>query len=377
MPSLNEIILFGPTAPKFKGGIVHYTYLLSKELERQNISYNLISFSRAYPKRFFPGSKTEDKSELRFAVQNEVPILDWANPLSWWRTFRYIKNSPATKIIFQWWTWFWGVPYLFILLSLKLFTKKEIVVVAHNPQDHEGAFYKKILSHFVFFLADKIVAQTKSNLANFKKTYPQKKIVLGRLPIFDLFYDKQISQGEAQQKLKVTSPLFLFFGHVREYKGLKILLRALGKYNLENKLKANLLIAGEFWEAKNEYQELIKELHLEKNVQIMEKYIANEEVGFFFEACDFVAIPYLEATGSGPAKVALAFKKPILATAVGDNVDVFSLGKVGEIVEANNVEAMAKGIKNILNADKKVLSKNIDKVKKELSWTGLVKSILN
>lgn len=366
----STIILVGPTSPLFKGGISHYTYNLYKELESQKKPVELISFSRAYPKQFFPGATTTDKSKKQFKV-DEKQLLDWANPLSWFKVYRYIKNQHPQVLILQWWTWFFTLPYLTILFLTKTLTNIKIVIIAHNPVDHEANLYKKLSANLVLKQAHKIVVHN-SKLQKELSKLIKVPVIMAFHPIYDMFRLGQDIPKSAQAKLKVDSPLLLFFGHVRPYKGLDILLNALSKLWQKN-IKINLLIAGEFWQNPNVYLDKIKSEH-KKFISIENKYIKNEEVEMYFRAADAVVIPYLTGTGSGPAKIALSFGKPIIATNVGDNADLFKIASPGVLVESKS-SALEKGIVKVLKT--KSFEKEITEIKKQLTWSNLVNKILN
>ena len=375
--SSQKIILIGPTAPKFKGGIVHYTYNLYQQLVKQGFNTKLVSFSRGYPSIFFPGSQTQDSSKKQFLIKQEKAILDWLNPFSWFKTAQWIEKLEPELVICQWWTWFWTFPFFLIFVHLKWFTDIKIVMLVHNPQDHEQAGYKKWLTKLVLKQVDKIVAHSKDLVIRLRHQFPDKQVVLAFHPLYSFFVSKKrLSQLQAQEKLEVRSPLLLFFGHIRYYKGLDVLLKALAKANKKLKPKIQLMIAGEFWEEPQTYLELIKKLNLQKQIHLVNHYISNEQVGLYFIATDAVVIPYRGTTGAGPAKIALAFDKPIIATNTGDNQDLFAQAKIGELVEPDDVEDLSKGIINFFSKPTKRYQQAIEEVKTQLTWEQLVEKIV-
>lgn len=359
-----EIMLVGPTSPRFKGGIVHYTYNLYRELIQQH-RVTLISFSRSYPQRFFPGAQVADTSKQQFRITNEQPTLDWLNPLSWIRTARLINEKKPQFVIIQWWTWFWTLPYFVILLLIKV----KIILIAHNPFDHEQALYKQWSSKLVLNFADKIVVHNSQMKKNLERVYSSKKIILAYHPLYD-FFRKTAARG----KIKIRPFQLLFFGHVREYKGLDILLRAM---NLlwQKGAKINLVVAGEFWEDKTKYLALIP-VKFKHHVKIVDRYLKNEEAAAYFAAAKAVVVPYRSGTGAGPAKIALAFDKPIIATPVADNPDLFKLANVGVLLKTPTPAELTKGIETILNKPANYYQAEIAKIKKQLTWKQLVYKIL-
>ena len=367
-----SIVLIGPTAPRFKGGIVHYTQSLYLELKKEHYRVAMVGFKRGYPARFFPGAKTPSPDSL-FHFGNGIEQLDWLNPVTWWQTVRFIVKKKPEIVICQWWTWFWTLPFWFVLLGIKLLSRSKIVIIAHNHFDHEQALYKRWCSHLILAQADIIVVHNKEIQRDLHQLMPDKKIRLTFHPLYHFFKQDRITQAQAQSHLKLHSPLLLFFGHVRPYKGLNVLLQALSQLWRKGQ-KINLLIAGEFWEDKQKYWQMIKP-KFRARVKIIDRYLADSEVAWYFVACDAVVIPYLAGSGSGPAKIALVFDKPLLATDVADNPDLFALGKVGVLVKSGQVNALATGIKQVLQ-NKGQFTSEIKRIKPKLTWQQLAKTII-
>lgn len=364
-----KVVLVGPTATYFKGGIVHYTDNLYRELKLEKWPVKLIGFSRGYPKRFFPGA-----SIVESHPGGDMELLDWLNPWSWYSTAKAISEEKPQIVVWQWWTWFWTFPSLFTLWFLKRLTKAKIVIIAHNPFDHEQALYKQWGSHLVLSLADKILVPNKKMQKQLKLILPTKSIETAFHPLYDFFLTGKYSQTQALNRLQLNSPLLLFFGHVRAYKGLAVLLVSLDQLWHKGQ-KINLLIVGEFWEDKQKYLDLVNPKY-QQYLTVIDSYVQDNQVEQYFAACDAVVIPYLAGSGSGPAKIALAFDKPLIATNVADNPDLFKIAKVGEMVKPNSAEALSKAIVKVLN-NKKNYTLAIKKVKPLLSWHSLVAKIVS
>jgi len=364
-----KIVVIGPTAPLFKGGIVHYTENLCRELALQKHTVKLFSFSRSYPKAFFPGAEVGDQSEAKLAALNEERVLDWLNPISYCQTARKIRQFAPDRVVFQWWTWFFALPYCLILLRLKLFSKIKIVVIAHNPFDHEVALYKNFASRLILGMANRILVPNRVLEQTLKQSYPRTEIVLAFHPIYDFF--KQL--GEKIELIKLPHPRLLFFGHVRHYKGLDLLIEALVTL-WERGEQVSLIVAGEFWEDKQKYLNLVPD-KFRKNIAIIDRYLKNEEVDALFRQVEAVAIPYRSGSGSGPAKIALSYNKPLLATAVGDSPDLFAIGKIGELVKPGSVEELGAGVSKLFSKPLKRFVPVIKQIKLQLTWAELVRKI--
>ena len=362
-----NIVLVGPTSPRFKGGIVHYTHNLYQELRRTH-RVRLISYKRSYPKHFFPGVSTRDTSEKQLKVDGELSLIDWLSPLSWIKTATIISALKPDRVIFQWWTWFWGLPYFVILKIIRQkLPAARIICVAHNSTDHEQALFKRVISRLVLSLADAIVVHSRE--AKKSLGMSKTKIVVALHPLYDFF--KTIAKPI--KKTHSSVPRLLFFGHVRPYKGLDILLKALVSLWQRGR-QVKLIVAGEFWEDKNRYLNLIPST-FRNDVLVIDRYLKNEEVGELFTNCEAVIIPYKSGYGSGPAKIALSFDKPLIATNVADNPDVFALGTCGLLVPANDIAALEGAVDRFLK-EKKNYQEGINKIKQKLSWQKLAAEII-
>lgn len=362
-----RIVLVGPTAKYFKGGIVHYTANLFAEFKKQGYPVKLVGFSRGYPKHFYPG--LIDKHH----PGGDMELLDWLKPWSWYKTAKTIAKFKPQIVVWQWWTWFWTLPFFITIWILKKLCRTKIVIIAHNPFDHEQALYKKWGSHLVLSQANTILVPSSKMRKDLKSIFPNKTVDIAFHPLYWFFKTRNPNQQQSQKKLKLNSPLLLFFGHVRRYKGLAVLLGALDYLWTRGK-KINLLIVGEFWEDKEQYLKLVKSKY-RKLVSVIDRYVADEEVQTYFAACDAVVVPYLSGSGSGPAKIALAFGKPLVATSVADNPDLFSIAKVGVMVKPGSKEDLAKAIALVLK-NKNQYKREIKKVQLVLSWQNLVAKIV-
>ena len=367
-----KIAVIGPTYP-FKGGISHYTTILCKELQKKHHTV-LFSFSRPYPKILFPGDNSRDKSKRIIRISNVRKTIDWANPFSWVKTALAIKRENFDLIIFQWWMWGWAIPFTIISLLNKVFSKIKILFLCHNVIEHESSWWKNLLAKITLSTGDYYIVHSKLNLKELKRMIPRKKIKKTFHPSYEIFRNKKIAKISARKKLGIKGKTILFFGYIRPYKGLSFLLRALPI--VLNKIKVNLIIAGEFWEDKKKYDKLIKKLKIKKNVKVFDKYVPNEEIGIFFSAADLVVLPYVSATGTGVTKIAFGFNKPVIGTKVGDLPEVIENGRRGLVVSPQNPKELAKAIikcyqKNLIP----VFEKNIKQDKSLFSWENLVKII--
>ena len=252
-----KICLIGPSYP-FRGGIAHYTTLLFKSLKKRH-EVEFYSFKRQYPWFLFPG--TTDKDYSNFVLQDDSarPLLDSLNPFSWLKVaFKIIKGDPDMTII-PWWVIFWAPQFLTIIFFLKLFSKTKVLFICHNVVEHEASFIKVLLSKAVLSKGNYYIVHSLEEKRNLIKLIGNKPIKETFHPTYEFFNLDEIPRNAAKEKLGIDDEkVILFFGFVREYKGLKYLLEAMPEI-LKN-MNVRLLIAGEFWSDKDTYLQLIKKL---------------------------------------------------------------------------------------------------------------------
>lgn len=368
-----KIVLIGPTYP-FRGGIAHYTTLLCRALRKKH-EVKFISFKRQYPQFLFPGKCDRDSSKKPVKVDNVDYILDSINPFTWIAVSWAIKRFKPDKVVIPWWVTFWMPQFWFILTMVKSCLKSKIVLICHNVVEHESNFLKKMASKAVLSKADRLI--THSN----KETLKLKNL-LGKCvnvktafhPTYASLSNDRYTKGQAKEKLGLIGNILLFFGFVREYKGLNVLLDAIPE--VLKKKNVTLLIVGEFWKDKQMYIDKINKLELSPKIRIVDEYIPNEEIGVYFAAADLVVQPYINASGSGISQIAYGFDRPVIATNVGSLPDVVEDGINGRIIEPGIVQGLAKAILESL--EPVTLNKflhNATKTKEKFSWERMAEIV--
>jgi len=367
----NSIILVGPTYP-FRGGISHYTAMLFKALEKK-YSVSLISFTRQYPSRLFPGKTQMDQSQVTFSVPNER-VIDTINPFSWIKAFLAIRRQTSHVVVFQWWTPLFGLPFGTIARIIRLFTRIKVVFICHNVIPHERHWADRFFTRFALGSADKIVVHGEQQIQVAQRFVSRAKVVHSPHPTFDQFGLRGLSQSEARARLGIKGNTLLFFGYVRPYKGLRYLLESLPDVLRETEV--NLVVAGEFYDEKTQYTDIIQSLRLERHVKVIDSYIENEEVETYFAACDLVVCPYISGTQSGVIQIAYSFNRPVVCTRVGGLPEVVVEGKTGFIVNPQDPQDLARGVLAYYGSnDRKDFPHHIEAIKKQFSWDGLIEAI--
>lgn len=334
--TLHKIILIGPVYP-YKGGIAHYTGLMCRAL-RKKYDVHMLSYKVQYP-RFLFKKEQKDYSNDTFKIENTDFYINTANPFNWIATARHIHSLKPDLVIIQWWHPYFSPCYWTIC---KLLKNTRILFLCHNVFPHERFPLDRFLTRRVLTQGDYHIVQSsldEEDLKTIKKNSVYKKTVH---PTYNAFKLQNLTQeeGRALLHLSTDDKVLLFFGFVREYKGLKHLLRALPKITgALNHVK--LLVVGDFGDDKEDYLQMISELRIADCIELYDGYIPDKEVEKFFAASDVVVLPYESATQSGIVQIAYGFEKPVIATDVGGLPEVVIHEKTGYIVPPKDSDALA------------------------------------
>ena len=307
-----KIILIGPVYP-YKGGISHYTGLMCRELAKRH-DVEMISYKMQYPKFLFH-KEQRDYSNDSFKIEGARYMLHTANPFNIVRTARYIRSKKPDMVVIQWWHPYFAPCYV---LLARFMGRQNITFVCHNVFPHERFPMDKILTKLALNNGSHFIVHAKEEAKELEKIRPNPDYVVTPHPTYNAFRFEGMSRERAREKLHIGAEerILLFFGYVREYKGLKYLLRAMPEI-CRGVERVKLWVVGEFGSDKEEYQELIRELGMEDKVQVHDAYTPDREVEKYFAAADLVALPYTSATQSGIVQIAYGFTKPVIVTNVG------------------------------------------------------------
>jgi glycosyltransferase involved in cell wall biosynthesis len=356
-------VIIGPVPP-YRAGIAYCTMRLAQELGAE-----VVSFKRQFPKLLYPGASDVDPTLPKF--EGARFLLDILNPLTWLRTGFLLRREQPEAVVLVWWVWVWALPYLTVLALLPEGTR--VVLQCHNIGDKEPAAWKRWLTNLVLRRGDVLVVHAQTEAEDAARRVPGKRIVQTFLPVHELGGEVP-SRAEARRALNVTGNVALFFGHVRPFKGLDIVLRA---WRL---LQTNvtLVVAGEaWWRGEAEYRKLARGLD---NVRLDFRFIPDAELATYFAAADVVLAPYRIEAQSGVALTAFHFARPVIATNVGGLPEIIDEGLNGMLIPPEDPAALARAIDAFFGrGDRAAMELHAAMAARRYSWEeygALVKRLL-
>lgn len=364
-----KIAILSPFYP-YRGGIASFSNRLYQEFQgTEGVEVSAFSFSLLYPSFLFPGKTQYVEGEDSSSSLQSERILNSVNPLSWLSTAKAInKYNPDVVIVAYW------MPFVAPALGTicRLLDKKiKIVSLIHNAIPHEKRFFDKIFAKYFFKRCDSFIVLSEPVKDELEKLIPQAKVLVTPHPIYD-HYKERIDKSEACKLLGVDGDKknLLFFGLIRDYKGLDLLIELMSY--LDNSYQ--LIIAGECYGDFQKYQQLIDQSPLKENIKVFEQYIPDDMVTTLFSAADVLVLPYRDATQSGVVAVSYQMELPMIVTNVGALGETISMSATGIVVEVSP-EAISEGIKSYFENDSQVYLDNVQTEKKRLSWLNFVQSL--
>jgi glycosyltransferase involved in cell wall biosynthesis len=366
-----KILLFGPAYP-LRGGMAHFIALLYTNLAQRGHEVEIINFKRQYPKILFPGKTQEESGEAGLPVPSTV-LIDSINPFNWILQGLKLRNRNADLVISTFWLPFLA-PSSGTIHALLRNKKTKTLTILHNLIPHEKRPGDMLFTRWLIRFTDYFIAQSASVEKDLQHLVPNARYKRVALPMFSLFKDR-IPKTEARKILGVNDEkVILFFGYIRPYKGLHVLIDAMKI--LRGKMNVRLLVCGEFYGDEEKYREHMKEAGVEDGTTVISDYISNESVHLYFSAADVVVQPYLSATQSAIAQIAYFFSSPIIATNVGALPEVIVNEKSGLIVPPNDPAALANAIVRFYAENlEATLTAGAGEERKKYSWTAMVDAI--
>lgn len=369
-----KIVIIGTIYP-YRGGLADFNERLANEFIAEGHEVKIHNFKLQYPNLLFPG-KTQYDPENRQTHLNIERSVNSISPLNWFKTGNKIKNEKPDLVIVRFWIPFIGPSLGFILRQIKKNKYSKIIAITDNVIPHEKRIGDKTLTTYFIEAADAFIAMSKKVQQDLKKFNDRKPNIFAAHPIYDNF-GRQISRLDSLNYLGLDKSFhyILFFGLIRDYKGLDILLKAFRKV-VDKRHKIKLLIAGEVYSGESEYIQLIDKLDLNKSVIFKNEFIPNAQVKYYFGASNLVVQPYKTATQSGITQIAYHFEKPMIVTDVGGLKETCPDGKVGYVTPVDPEVIAEKIIQFFSNPSiEPKMIENIKEEKTKYSWSTLTGKI--
>ena len=374
MPDARKIVIVGPAHPLRGGGMSTFNERLAKAYADAGEEVHIFSFSLQYPSIFFPGKSqfTDEPAPEGIRISSTINSI---NPFTWIKTGNRIRRLKPDIVIIRYWIPFMGPALGCIARRIRKNKHTKIIAITDNVIPHEKRKGDKALTRYFLKPIQGFITMSGSVMSDLELFDVIKPKTLCLHPLYDNYGDP-ISRNEALEKLDL-SPDFnylLFFGLVRKYKGLDLLLRALASDKLAH-LPLKLLVAGEFYDDYEAYSKLLDELGIRDKVIMNNEFIPNAEVVRYFCAGSLVVQPYRDATQSGVTQVAYHFNKPMVVSNVGALPEMVPDGVAGYVVNPDP-EDIAEAIRKYFDENKEPeFIENVKIEKKNYSWDIFLKAI--
>ena len=368
-----KIIIIGPAYP-LRGGLASFDELFCQALTAQGHEASIISYSLQYPSFLFPGTTQYHTTGAAPKGVTIHTLINSVNPLSWLKTARFINAQQPHLIIIRYWIPFMG-PALGSICRM-LNKSINVMAITDNVLPHEPRVGDKLFTRYFVNGCKAFVTMSEAvmhDLLKFTNT-PHRKRLLH--PLYTDF-GEPIPQHEARAKLGIGADdkVVLFFGLIRHYKGLDMLLEAMADERIKTQ-NIKLIVAGEYYEDEAPYNALIKASNNSSNILLHTRFIPNDEVKVFFSATNLVALPYRNATQSGVTQVSFHYETPTIVTNVGGLAEIIPDGKCGYVC-APNATAIADAIVNYFTLNKQAeFTQGMKEEKKKYEWEVFVSEII-
>lgn len=371
-----SVIIIGPAHP-LRGGLASYDERLAKAFMDKGYDTTIYTFSYQYPTFLFPGTTQYSTEPAPENISIKVKINS-VNPFNWINIGNELRKLKPDIIVVRYWLPFMAPCLGTILRRVKKNKHTKIICIADNIFPHEKRPGDKVFTNYFLKPIDGFITMSEKVLADLHQFAKGKRAQFVPHPLYDNFGEK-INKKEARERLQINlqDKVILFFGFIRKYKGLDILLNAM-KLLQQNPSTQNikLLIAGEFYEDEKNYQELLNDPLIKDKLILHTEFISDSMVKYYLCAADCVIQPYRNATQSGVTPLAYHFETPMIVTNVGGLPSLVPDKKVGLIAEPG-AESIAEKVKEYFDLGEEFFLAHLREEKKKYSWNNMVEAIIN
>jgi glycosyltransferase involved in cell wall biosynthesis len=376
---IQNIVILGPAHPFRGGGITTFNERLATEFQHMGYKVTIYNFSLQYPAFLFPG-KTQYSDQPAPAHLNILQKVNSINPFNWLKVGNELRKLKPDLIVVRYWLPLMGPALGTILRKVKKNHHSKVIAITDNVIPHEKRMGDKSFTHYFLKPCDGFITMSEKVMNDLRSIEPKKPALQVAHPLYDSF-GAAISKSAARKELGIDNSerVMLFFGFIRKYKGLDILLKAVGllKEKMQHSTFKNikLLIAGEFYEDEKNYQQMIDDLGIRDLLILKTHFIADNEVKNFFCAADVVVQPYRNATQSGVTPLAYHFEIPMIVTNVGALPAYVPHNKAGWVAEPD-AASLANAIEQYFALGEDYFLPQLREEKKKYSWPVFVNQII-
>ncbi len=368
-----RIIIVGPAYP-YRGGIADFNERLAREFQREGHEVTIYTFTLQYPSFLFPG-KTQYSTSPAPSDLTIVRKINSINPLNWISVGREIRRMKPDMVMVRFWLPFLA-PCLGTIARIIRRAHIKVVGLLDNVIPHERRIGDRLFARYMIKSLDGYVAMSEAVLGDAKSFDDTKPYALTPHPLYDNFGEKVTREVAIQTLgLDADTRYILFFGLIRDYKGLDLLLRAFADERLRNK-RVKLIVAGEFYSNAELYERLERELDLAGHIVWYKEFIPADRVRYFFAAADLVAQPYKSATQSGITQIAYHFERPMLVTNVGGLAEIVPHGRVGYVVQPDAADIADALVDFVDNKQEGDFEQGIAEEKSKYAWSNMTTALL-
>ena len=343
-----KIAIVGPAHP-YRGGLSSIMHSMAREFQSRGCEVEILTFTLQYPSLLFPGkSQTLDTpAPDDLSIRREVSTI---NPLTWWRVGRELRRSKPDIVLMKYWTPFMAPCFGTIARLARKNHHTKVICQIDNVQPHEHHIIDRPCNRYFLRSVDGFVYMSEQVHRELRE-YTSAEALFSPHPLFDNFGER-VERDEACRHLKLEQGVryALFFGLIRDYKGLDTLLEAWARYRQKQGGAYKLIVAGEFYTSREKYIAQIERLGLQDDVILHDFFVRDDDVRYYFSAADYVVLPYKSATQSGVTQIAYNFRTPLVVTNVGGLAEIVADGRVGYVCEPT-VEGVADALERITKGD--------------------------
>ena len=361
-----KIILLGPAHP-YRGGLASIMETMAREWQSRGHEVRIYTFTVQYPSLLFPG-KTQYVTTPAPEDLHIERVMNTVNPLNWLSLGLRLRRECPDMVVMKYWTPFMAPCFGTIARIARSNGVTKFVCQIDNVEPHEHHIIDRPCNHYYLGAVDGSVYMSEQVHGELK-AYTAAPALFSPHPMFENF-GKAVERDEACRRIGIdpAQRYTLFFGLIRDYKGLDLLLRAWAKWMPDGR---KLLIAGEFYASREKYISLIEELSLQDRVVLHDRFIADEDVKYYFSAADALVLPYRTATQSGVTQIAYNFSLPMIVTRVGGLPEIVPDGRVGLVCEAD-AESIKEALQALYDGDRlQTFKENFAQERKRFSWAAM------